>query len=505
MSQRPTDTQLSRTGLWYVGVVSLAGLTVLGASINHFALGEVDIRWLGLAVLTIASASVTIKVPAVPARISVSETFVFTALIVFGTWAGALTVALDGLVASLWIRRKAKHESYRTLFNVAAPTFALWVAAEICFGLARIRPIVEHVAPLQELLAALFLLAALYFFLNSWLMALAISIERRTSAFAVWSSNFLWLAINYFGGASVSVLLVLLFNTAVVNTVAIGIIVPLLTFFYLTFRIAMARSEDTISHLTERNEAAEARAKLEAELREAHRLESVGIVAARIADDFNSLLTPIIGSAAALLKDARLGGVDHEELVNIKYAAERAQELTRQLKAFGRRNELAVSLVDLRALVLGFERLVRRTVRKDIHVDLRMADAIGPVRADAAQIEQALMNLAIAAEDAMPDGGALTIGLDQIVIDPAHASRYPDLHIGRYAVISVTDSGLGIDRSSIARMIEPGFAAQGNHQGVGLGLSTVYRIAKLHGGHLAVESAPGRGTRFALHLPQETS
>ena len=359
LTPRASDVRLSTFGRWYVGVVSAAGLAVLAVAIYELASGHVDVRWWGLALLTALSASLTIKLPAVPARISVSETFVFTALVVFGTWAGVLTVAVDGLVASLWIRRRAGHQFYRTLFNVSAPTFALWAASELCFGLGGVKPVVHQLAPTQELLAALFLLATVYFFLNSWLIAFAIGIERRIPAVTVWSSNFLWLAINYFGGASVSVLLVLLFNTAVVNSVAVGITIPLLTFFYLTFRISMGRSEDTINHLTEKNQAAEARARLEAELREAHRLESLGIVAARIADDFDNLLTPIVGSTDYILGDPRTHGFDRDEVINIKHAAGRALELTRQLRAFGRRQDLALVPVDLRVVVESFEELLR--------------------------------------------------------------------------------------------------------------------------------------------------
>jgi len=487
---RTSDVRLSTVGRWYVGVISAAGLAVLAAAVYELAAGRVDVRWWGLALLTALSASLTIKLPAVPARISVSETFVFTALVVFGIWAGLLTVAVDGLVASLWIRRRTGHQFYRTLFNVAGPTFALWAASELCFGLGDVEPIVHQSAQMQELLTALFLLATVYFFLNSWLIAFAIGFERRIPPYTVWSSNFLWLAINYFGGASVSVLLVLLFNTTVVNSVAVGITIPLLTFFYLTFRIAMGRSEDTINHLTERNQAAEARARLEAELRDAHRLESLGLVAARIADDFDNLLTPIVGSTETILGDPRTIGFDRDEVVNIKHAAERAQALTRQLRAFGRRQDLALAPVDLRVVMESFAELLRRTVRTDIRVEMRVDGDVLAVRADVAQIEQALLNLAINAEDAMPAGGVLTLGLSETVVDGI-----------RCATLRVSDTGHSTDAAIVRNQGDAGIEGPPSGRGVGLGMSTVESIAQQHGGTVAVESDSGRGNTYLVHLP----
>jgi len=496
---------LSPIGRWYVGAVSVLGLSLLGVAIFQLTEGAIDRGWLWLALLTVLSASVTIKVPAVPARITVSETFVFTALLVFGPWAGVLTVALDGLVASMWSSRRGKHELYRTLFNMTAPACALWVAAEVCLGLSGIRPVVERVAPLQELMAALFLLATLYFILNSWLMAFAISFERSVSAMSVWRANFLWLAISYFGGASVSVLLVLLFNSSLVSSVAIGIVVPLLTFFYLTIRIAMGRSEDTINHLIERNEAAEARARLEAELREAHRLESVGRLAAGIADDFDHLITPIAGAVGNLLRETAPDEPHYLELQRIQQSAERARLLTQQLMVFGRNPDPAMTQVNLKNLVIDFEHLLRRTVRKDIHVESQLPESIGPIQADGDQLEQVLMNLAINAEDAMPNGGTLTIGLAETKVYGEKESKpHGGLQPGSYVTLSVGDTGTGSDNVAIQQLADPALSTQGRSEGRGLGLWTVYRIAKQHGGHLTVESAPGKGNTIVVHLPQQS-
>jgi hypothetical protein len=285
-------------------------------AVYELALGRIDVRWYGLALLTVLSASATIKVPSVPARISVSETFVFTSLLVFGVWAGVLTVALDGLVASMWIHRRGRNELYRALFNVTVPGLALWIAASVCFKLQGVSPIVERVVPMQQLLSALFLLAALYFLLNSWLMAFAISAERQVSARSVWSSNFLWLAINYFGGASVSVLLVLLFSSTVVNSVALGIIVPLLTFFYLTFRIALGRSDDSKGGEITTNPAVDG-----------PRTEPAAPTVVGGRDEFDQLLVSIVGSADTLLRDAPLSEPHQRELQQILETAGRARTL----------------------------------------------------------------------------------------------------------------------------------------------------------------------------------
>ena len=223
---------------------------VIASTIELFSRG-LPSGWLLLAALTLLSGSITVKVPSVPATISVSETFVFTAVLLFGPSAGTLIVALDGLVISLWLHRKLKM-AYQSAFNMAAPALSVYVSATLFFALADITPLASGPAtPISALLLPLAVFTGFYFLLNSGLIALAIAFEKSVSAVAVWRENFLWLGLNYFGGASVAALLVA--YTKRIDWASVGIIVPLLVISYLTDKTAMGRLEDTTSHLSQLN------------------------------------------------------------------------------------------------------------------------------------------------------------------------------------------------------------------------------------------------------------
>ncbi len=217
-----------------------------------------DWQWFILAGLTLLSGSITVKLPSIPATISVSETFVFTAVMVFGPAAGTITVALDGLIISLWLQRK-KREAYKALFNVAAPALSLWCSAQLFFGLAGSAPL--SVAPdtqIKDLFGPLVAFTLAYFLLNSLLIAGAISLEKKTPALKVWRENFSWLSLNFFFGASVAVLLVAYLRKIGpgpirIDFFALGIIIPLLIISYLTYKTSMGRLEDTTKHLSELN------------------------------------------------------------------------------------------------------------------------------------------------------------------------------------------------------------------------------------------------------------
>jgi diguanylate cyclase (GGDEF)-like protein len=248
-------SSLPRLAKYYVGSVILLG----GASIVFSAVDLATTpryqqeQWLLLAFLTLLSGSITVKVPSVPATISVSETFVFTAVILLGASAGTMTVALDGLIISLWLRRK-KVEAYRVLFNVAAPSLAIFLSAKLYYVLASTYPLsyLEATATrIHTLLPQLIAFTMAYFLLNSWLIAFAISWEKRLSALRVWRENFFWLSLNFFGGASVAALMVA--YSRQVNASAVGVIVPLLIISYLTNKTSMGRLEDATRHLSEIN------------------------------------------------------------------------------------------------------------------------------------------------------------------------------------------------------------------------------------------------------------
>jgi putative nucleotidyltransferase with HDIG domain len=241
---------LPKNGRAYVSAVIAAGFLVVAWSVHQLTQQPVGFQWFLLAALTLISGSATVKLPSVPASISISETFVFAAVLLYGPSAGTLIVALDGLVISFWISKR-RQEPYRALFNMSAPAVSAWAASQLFFRLSGIAPLVEAPAALDRILPALIVFAVAYFNFNSWLIAFAISLEQHLSPVRVWRENFVWLSLNYFCGASVAVLLVA--GTREVDLRFVGVIVPLLLVLYFTFKISMDRVEDANRHVEKVN------------------------------------------------------------------------------------------------------------------------------------------------------------------------------------------------------------------------------------------------------------
>lgn len=242
--------RLSSAGRAYVSAVIVAGFLVVSYSVHGLIMRPVGFQWFLLALLTLISGSATVKLPSVPASISISETFVFAAVLLYGPSAGTIIVALDGLVASFWISKRHQ-EAYRALFNMSAPALSAWAAAQLFFLISGVHPLVLEPAPLNQILPALVVFAVAYFGFNSGLIALAIAIEKSLSPFNVWRDNFVWLSLNYFCGASVAILLVS--GNREVDLRFVGVIVPLLLVLYFTFKTSMGRVEDANRHVEKVN------------------------------------------------------------------------------------------------------------------------------------------------------------------------------------------------------------------------------------------------------------
>lgn len=245
--------RFSSGGTVYVGIVATLGISVLVHSIYTVATQGLGYQWFILAGLTLLSGSFTIRIPSIPARLSVSETFVFASAMLFGPSAATIVVVLDTLVISFWLS-KASRRPLRIIFNMAAPAIAIWAASHVFFQLTNIAPLSVTPQPTLSLVVPVLTVAVLYFLLNSWLIALAVSFEKGVSAFGIWRNNFLWLSLNYFSGASVAVLLMpyLQGDHAAFLRVA-GLLLPLLLISYLTFKTALGRVEDANKHLSELN------------------------------------------------------------------------------------------------------------------------------------------------------------------------------------------------------------------------------------------------------------
>jgi len=247
------EERLSRGARVYVGVVIGVGTIALLHSMYVLQANPVSYHWSILAGLTLLTGSFTVRIPTIPARLSVSEVFVFAAVLLFGPAAATMIVVLDTLVISLWQKRRSRRPS-RVLFNVAAPAVAIWVAAHGFFAVAHVKPLANHPQPILPLLVPILVLAILYFLLNSVLVAWAVAFEKGVSAFSVWSESFLWLSLNYFSGASVAALLLPYLQPEQPQFArVIGILLPLLLISYLTFKTAMGRVDDAHRHLKELN------------------------------------------------------------------------------------------------------------------------------------------------------------------------------------------------------------------------------------------------------------
>jgi PAS domain S-box-containing protein len=275
------------------------------------------------------------------------------------------------------------------------------------------------------------------------------------------------------------------------------------TSFTAQLSITPLRAEgEGITHFVSIMEDVSDRQKLEAQFRQAQKLEAVGRLAGGVAHDFNNLLTAILGSSDLLLTQLHPDDPLQEEVGEIRRAGEHAASLTRQLLAFSRRQVLQPRVVDLNDIVQGMERMLRRLIGEDITLESRLASGLRSLRADPGQLEQIIVNLVVNARDAMPSGGRLVIETRSVNVD-LRDSHDPDNAMlpGEYIELSVTDSGSGVPEEVAAHIFEPFFTTKEEGKGTGLGLSTVYGIARQSGGWVNFRNAPGGGATFVVLLP----
>lgn len=239
---------------------------------------------------------------------------------------------------------------------------------------------------------------------------------------------------------------------------------------------------------------------LEAQLRQSQKMDAVGQLAGGIAHDFNNLLTAMSGFTELVLLTLDETDSRRADLLEVRKAAERAATLTRQLLAFSRRQMLLPQVLDVNALVAGTETLLRRTISEGIELVMALG-VVEPVRVDASQLEQVLLNLALNAQDAMPKGGQLRFVTETVEVDEAWALRYPPMTPGRYVQLTVGDTGVGMTPETQARIFEPFFTTKPPGRGTGFGLATVYGIIKQSEGFIWVDSHVSRGTSLAIYLP----
>jgi two-component system cell cycle sensor histidine kinase/response regulator CckA len=258
----------------------------------------------------------------------------------------------------------------------------------------------------------------------------------------------------------------------------------------------------TVEDITERRRTEEALRKSEEQLRQWQRVEAIGRLAGGVAHDFNNLLMTIKGCSELLLGAFDRRDPRREEVEEILKAADRATALTRQLLAFGRRQVLQPQILDLNAVVMNMDKMLRRLIGEDIQLITSLEPEVWSVKVDPGMIEQVVMNLAVNSRDAMPSGGKLTIETSNVIHDEEYASHHVSVKPGYYVMLAISDTGCGMDKETQSHLFEPFFTTKDTGKGTGLGLSTVYGIIKQSGGNIWAYSEPGLGTTFKIYLPR---
>jgi signal transduction histidine kinase len=262
-----------------------------------------------------------------------------------------------------------------------------------------------------------------------------------------------------------------------------------------------ARTEDYKRALDTLRAEMSHREDVEKQLIQAQKMEAVGRLAGGVAHDFNNLLTVILGYSEMLRDHLKEDAVGSDYVAEAMHASERASALTNQLLAFSRRQVAMPRVVDLNELVRNIEKMLRRIIGEDVRLELQLDPAVPPVEVDPGHIDQVIMNLAVNSRDAMPDGGRLMIETAHVQLSEEYASSHVTPAPGAYAVLTVSDTGIGMDAATRAHIFEPFFTTKEQGRGTGLGLSIVYGIIKQNGGEILVYSEPGQGTVFKAYLP----
>ena len=273
------------------------------------------------------------------------------------------------------------------------------------------------------------------------------------------------------------------------------------TRWFQTIKMPLRSAEEGTATLLGVSTEITERKRLEEQLLQSQKMEAVGQLAGGVAHDFNNILTAIVGYTDLLAAELDANEQQHEDLEEIRKAARRAAALTRQLLAFSRKQVLEPRIIDVNGVVMNLDKMLRSLISENIELKTVLADNLAAARADPNQIEQVIMNLAINARDAMPEGGTVTIETRNATLDDAYAAQHVSVIPGEYVMLAVTDTGCGMDEKTQSRIFEPFFTTKPAGRGTGLGLSTVYGIVKQTGGNIWLYSEPGKGTTFKIYLP----
>ncbi len=264
-----------------------------------------------------------------------------------------------------------------------------------------------------------------------------------------------------------------------------------------------------VNDITERKRAEEEKDRLEAQLLQAQKMEAIGNMAGGVAHDFNNILTAILGYTELALESQKSRGAPDEklarEIMEIRNSAQRAAALVQQLLIFSRREMVKPEVLNPSEVLSGMKEMLQRLITENILLNITSGEGVYPILAHANQIEQVVLNLVVNARDAMPEGGRIDIELSNTVLDEAHVANHPEARTGPHVLLTVSDTGHGMDAPTMARIFDPFFTTKERGRGTGLGLSSVYGIVKQSGGHITVSSRPHQGTTFRIYFPASSS
>jgi signal transduction histidine kinase/ActR/RegA family two-component response regulator len=264
---------------------------------------------------------------------------------------------------------------------------------------------------------------------------------------------------------------------------------------------AAAQTAPVLHAIREQARETQVRERLEEQYRQAQKMEAVGQLTGGVAHDFNNLLQVINGGTEMAMMDLEAEHPAREALQEVSEAGQRAARLVEKLLLFSRRQTMHPMVLDLNEAVADLLKMLRRVIGETVRLEWHPGDDVGAVHADHSMVEQALMNLCVNARDAMPEGGTLTIETENVMVDEEYCASHSSAVPGRYSLLTVSDTGEGMDRETLGRAFEPFFSTKEIGKGTGLGLATVYGIVKQHGGMINVYSEPGQGTVFKLYWP----
>ena len=455
---------------------------------------QLDIRFVVLAVATIIASHMTIRMPRINGRVTVSETFIFLIMLLYGGEAAILLAAVEGFTSSLTISRKPITLSFNSAVMACSTFLTVWVLRFLFGPIANL----PHNDFTANFIVVVCVMALVQYLTNSILAAVAQAWKTDEPVWNIWSKYCLWTSITYFAGASGAVIIAKLIDT--VGFYAVIAATPIILIIYITYRTylknievmaAAAQAEQAQRHIEELSHYIAEQERIREQFSQIEKMSALGELASGVAHDFNNTLTGILGRAQLLLRTTDPEHIRRSVEIIIKTAEDGAKTVKRIQDFARQRRDHDFMAIAVDQLLLDTSEITRprwkdRAEAANIHINLELqihSNAL--VMGDASELREVLVNMVFNAVDAMPAGGTLTLSAEEV---------------DGYVAISVRDTGVGMNPEVRSRIFDPFFTTKGT-AGMGLGLAVSYGIIRRHEGSVEVESEIGKGTTFRIKLP----